>query len=291
MGVLLSLIFLDFLKELKIKELLLKSLLFTIIPFLVYLSVFAIHFSLLNQSGPGDAFMSQSFQKTLEGSNVSQDVKTMPFLGKFLELNIVMYTSSANLKATHPDGSTWYEWPLMKKPIWYWTNSEGSLKGNIYLIGNPLIWLFVLIGIPVVILNLSDKKFSRKDIFWIYILLLGFFANILPYIFIKRITFLYHYLPSLVFGILILALFIDKDFKELPKKIDKPYRVKKLLAKGKEIENKLFFGFPSKNSFFLYFSYLAIVFLFFMFLSPITYGIFLPDNTSKIYGAIIKFFH
>jgi dolichyl-phosphate-mannose-protein mannosyltransferase len=39
-----------------------------LVPALVYVSVFAVHFRLLTHSGPGDAFMSAQFQSTLVGS-------------------------------------------------------------------------------------------------------------------------------------------------------------------------------------------------------------------------------
>jgi len=291
LGLIFILIFLDYLRNFKFKPFLAKGLIFTIVPLFVYLSVFAIHFKLLDQSGPGDAFMSPAFQKTLKGNSIGANVKPLSFIAKFAELNLQMYTSSANLKASHPDGSTWYEWPLGKKPIWYWTQSKDNLKANIYLIGNPVIWWFVIVSIPVIILNLSDKRLSRKTIFWIYILLLGFFANILPFVFMKRVVFLYHYLISLVFGILILTLFIDKDFQIPKEKEEKPYKIKKCSEKGKEIKRRDFFTFPSKGSFFLYFGYLTIVFLVFILLLPLSYGIFLPEKINNFYSSFIKFLH
>lgn len=38
-----------------------------IVPCLVYLSMFVLHFGILNHSGPGDAQMSSLFQSGLEG--------------------------------------------------------------------------------------------------------------------------------------------------------------------------------------------------------------------------------
>jgi dolichyl-phosphate-mannose--protein O-mannosyl transferase len=235
--------------------------------------------------------MSPAFQKTLQGNSVTKEIKPMSFFGKFIELNKVMYTSSANLKATHPDSSTWYEWPFDKKPIWYWTQAKDNLKANIYLVGNPAVWWLIIVSIPVIISNLSDKHFSRKTIFWIYILFLGFFANIVPFIFMKRVVFLYHYLISLVFGVLALTLFIDKDLRITGEREEKPYKIKKCLEKGKKIKNEGFFAFPSKSSFFLYSGYLLIVFLVFILLSPLSYGNFLSGKINSFYSSLIKFLH
>ena len=42
-----------------------------IVPSAIYVFWFYIHFAILNQSGPGDLFMSPQFQATLENSPVS----------------------------------------------------------------------------------------------------------------------------------------------------------------------------------------------------------------------------
>ncbi|KAK0238936.1 glycosyltransferase family 39 protein [Armillaria nabsnona] len=48
-----------------------------VVPFVIYLSFFYIHFAILTQSGPGDTFMSPAFQETLAGNEMllnSQDI-------------------------------------------------------------------------------------------------------------------------------------------------------------------------------------------------------------------------
>lgn len=41
-----------------------------LLPFVIYLSFFFVHFSILTQSGTGDAFMSPAFQETLVGNEM-----------------------------------------------------------------------------------------------------------------------------------------------------------------------------------------------------------------------------
>ena len=41
-----------------------------IVPFIIYLSFFYVHFAILVQSGPGDSFMSPAFQETLAGNEM-----------------------------------------------------------------------------------------------------------------------------------------------------------------------------------------------------------------------------
>ena len=290
--------FVDFLKGLKIRQYLLKLSILTIVPLLVYASFFAIHFSLLYKSGPGDAFMSPGFQKGLQGSKIYTKEKIPNFFGKFIELNKRMYTASATLTATHPDASDWYQWPLMKKPIWYWTQSypDGQVA-NIYLVGNPLVWLPALIFLFIAITGLFLKNFlsyskERMQPLLYYFLIAGYFINLLPFILIGRVTFLYHYLSALAFGLIILSLLIDKALTQKERVEIKGYKIKKLREKGIDIQTpKKFLGFETQKYFILYAGFLACVLISFALLSPITYGNPLSIKTNNIYQSYIKMLH
>ncbi|MBX4211762.1 MAG: phospholipid carrier-dependent glycosyltransferase [Candidatus Yanofskybacteria bacterium] len=126
---------------------------FIVIPFVIYFSVFAIHFKLLPKTGTGDAFMTPEFQKTLIGNGYQDrtDLKTPNVFDKFIELNAEMYRSNQRLTATHPYGSKWYEWPFMTRPIYYWTDDHE----RIYLLGNPILWWLSTVAV------LTDL-FARK---------------------------------------------------------------------------------------------------------------------------------
>jgi len=47
-----------------------RSIGLIVVPFVIYLSFFYIHFALLPTSGPGDSFMSPAFQETLSGNEM-----------------------------------------------------------------------------------------------------------------------------------------------------------------------------------------------------------------------------
>jgi len=53
-----------------------------------------------------------------------------------------MWDYHAHLKATHPFSSQWYEWPLMKRPIWYFSgaNAASGTISSIEAFGNPVVW-------------------------------------------------------------------------------------------------------------------------------------------------------
>jgi dolichyl-phosphate-mannose-protein mannosyltransferase len=176
-------------------------------PLLVYASAFAVHFALLSKTGTGDAFMSTRFQSTLNGSRFSGDTGLAPegTLQKTVELNTEMYRSNQRLTATHPYSSKWYTWPLMARPIFYWVQDTA----RIYLLGNPVVWWGSTVAVLWLFLNLFFTGFrtaSRTPL----ILAGAWLMNIVPFVGITRVMFLYHYFTALIWAILMLAYCIDQ---------------------------------------------------------------------------------
>ena len=159
------------------------------IPAILYFSIFALHFALLQKPGPGDAFMTPAFREHRLSS-----------LGQFIELNTEMYRANARLTATHPYSSSWYTWPFMLRPIYYW--NSGIAK--IYLLGNPVVWWASTFGIFYVLLSTLG---TRNKI--LYLISGAYLVNLLPFIGIDRAMFLYHYFIALIIAIIALAYLID----------------------------------------------------------------------------------
>ena len=182
----------------------------TLIPLLLYLSVFWVHFALLPDSGSGDAFMSIKFQSTLIGSPYYNPNVHMSFFQKFFDLNREMYLANASLTATHPYGSHWYMWPLEIRPIYYWEGpvlSDGS-QGNIYLLGNPAVWWGIWIAIISGLLYgfIAKRRLRPVTVAALAISGIGFLMNYLPFVPITRIMFLYHYFFALLWSIVFAAM-------------------------------------------------------------------------------------
>lgn len=192
-----------------------------LVPLLIYFAVFAIHFQLLPKSGPGDAFMSPGFQKTLTGNRHQADLNIKPvgLLKKFTELNHQMYSANQRLTATHPYGSQWYTWPLLAKPIYFWNKTEPLPSGEtaerkIYLLGNPLVWWASTVAMLFLGLNFLINVFKKKKSDWpVYWILGAYFLNLLPFIGVHRVMFLYHYFTALLFAVLGLSYLVDKSKK------------------------------------------------------------------------------
>lgn len=177
-----------------------------LVPLLLYFSVFSLHFALLGKSGPGDGFMTPEFRKTLAGSEFEHDasIPSKGLVGKFIELNEEMFRSNQRLTAEHPYSSQWYTWPLMLRPIFYWVHDHA----RIYFLGNPLIWWGSTAALLTTLGLLALGEIKQKRL--LSILLLGYFLNLLPFVGIKRVMFLYHYLSALIFAILISVFLLEQ---------------------------------------------------------------------------------
>ncbi len=196
-------------------------LVFLIVPVL-YSSIIILHLKLLYHSGPGDAFMTPGFQKTLVGNHYNQEADIQPasLAHKIIELNDEMYRANATLTAQHPYGSPWFTWPFMIRPIYYW-NEKNSLdpsqESRIYFLGNPIIWwlsFFSIIYLTIDLIPIYKERPPLRD--YIYqnrialLIIFGFLINILPFIGIKRVMFLYHYMTALIFAIISISYCLDR---------------------------------------------------------------------------------
>ncbi len=201
-----------------IKSILLFSFKYVFVASLIYLSLFAIHFSVLSQSGPGNVFMSPGFQSTLQNNSVGSTQSEPNFWQKIIELNKVMFTSSSGMTATHSNASKWYTWPIMTRSIFYW---QGQIDSNgvnsyIYLLGNPFVyWLGSITILFTIIYSIYKIVFNRLSnidpdkVVSMTFLVVGYLSNLLPYALISRVMFLYHYETALVISIIAIAYWLD----------------------------------------------------------------------------------
>ncbi len=185
-----------------------KLAILPIIAFLIYFAFFAIHLGILNKSGPGDAFMSMGFRRTLVGNQVPEDSSVIKanLFQKFSQLNIEMYKANQGLNAGHPYGSAWYTWPLMSRPIFYWVKSNS----RIYLMGNPMIWWTTTLAIVFLLTSYIFYGLKNSHKFLSTFLIAGYTLNLLPFIGVKRVMFLYHYFTAYIFAIMILVWLISQ---------------------------------------------------------------------------------
>ncbi|MGH3769542.1 MAG: phospholipid carrier-dependent glycosyltransferase [Pseudonocardiaceae bacterium] len=228
-----------------------------LVPALLYVGVFAIHFQLLTHTGPGDAFMSERFQSTLIGNANYNPAASMSFPDRFIELNKAMDSAQVGLSTSHhPYSSTWLNWPILKRPVYYWTTA----KEYIYLQGNPVLWWGLLVGVAAVAVGWlrSPELFARYR-GPMALLAVAWAANFLPFATIQRPLFLYHYFYALLFCIAAVSIGLG------------------VLA-GWMTDGETFWEFPSRRSAVLYGGILAVLVAGFVFFAPISYGLPLSDS-------------
>ena len=122
----------------------------------------------------------------------------------------MMYDYHSGLVATHPFSSSWYQWPIMAKPVWFYTGTIiNGMRMTIVDIGNPFIWWFGIVSFIYLVIS-TFKKNSNSKFILIFIL-----ASFVPYIFIGRIMFMYHYfitLPFIMLGIVAFIKWLSEKF-------------------------------------------------------------------------------
>ncbi len=112
-----------------------------------------------------------------------------------------MFTYHSRLVAEHPYSSKWYQWILDIRPILYYleyfpdgTRSSFGAFLNPVLCWGGLLAMFAVIYCAV----------FRRDINAGFIVI-GYLAQLVPWMFVTRLTFEYHYFPCSVFLVLALA--------------------------------------------------------------------------------------
>ena len=126
-------------------------------------------------------------------------------VAEFIRWQTNMFDYHHNLEATHFFASMWYTWLIDLKPIWYSVNTVGNMTSSISAFGNPMIWIPMLFAL-VYVLFASVKRKDKAGFF----ILAGYLSSLLPWTLITRLTFIYHYFPATIFGILAIG-YVIKD--------------------------------------------------------------------------------
>ena len=120
------------------------------------------------------------------------------YLKMVLDNQSYMFHYHSGVVATHPYSSRWYQWLLDIRPILYYLQYlPDGMRSSFGAFVNPaLCWggfiaLFVLLYLVI----------ARRDETAAFILL-GYLAQLVPWMFVSRLTFEYHYFPCTVFLVL-----------------------------------------------------------------------------------------
>lgn len=170
-------------------------------------------------------YIEQNYHPQLNETAERVNYRNPGFLGKFWELQKVMWKTNAGLVESHAWDSRPGSWPLLRRGINFW----GKDHRQIYLMGNPAIWwpssLAILTYVAfkaIAVLrwqrsfnDYSNVNFKRFD-YEIGQTVLGWAFHYFPFYLMARQLFLHHYFPALYFAIIGLMQIFDFVFFRIP---------------------------------------------------------------------------
>ena len=219
-GLALAIIFFTYIirkKKISLKLLLKATSFFVIIPLIIYIATYFIYPNV-------EWFESFSFKEI-----INQTIR--------------MFNYHSQLTETHFFSSPYYTWPLSYKPVWY-------LHASITGVGNIFIWWMGIIGSIYLIIKAIRKK-DKASLF----ILTAIVFTFLPFVFIGRAMFLYHYFAILPLIMLAVVLLLKDICEKWHKRA-------------------------------IIYIYLALVIIFFIIYYPAVSGMYMPNN----YFEFIKLF-
>ncbi|HEY4497871.1 MAG TPA: phospholipid carrier-dependent glycosyltransferase, partial [Candidatus Paceibacterota bacterium] len=170
---------------------------------LVYSAVFFIFFSTIKDSTiPYTHFRNQAIQK-IDFSTPKTLTNFIPFFIQHHRATLVAHTEVPTDPAIHP-----LRWPLYHRSIGFWGTSNSE---RINVSGNMVIWTSTTLAVLVALVMVTLKKFKYSAApFPIPTLpLIGYLANYVPFVFVPRALYLYHYFAALIFGFLLLPALVQ----------------------------------------------------------------------------------
>ena len=154
---------------------------FVLVPALIYYVSYYPYGAAKGLSGIGMYFRKEYFQTVLDNQGY-------------------MFRYHSGVNATHPYSSRWYQWILDIRPILYYLDYNGAARSSFGAFTSPVLCWGGLIGLLVLTFCALFRR-EKKALF----LLLGYLAQLVPWMFISRVTFAYHYFPCSVFLVLVLG--------------------------------------------------------------------------------------
>ena len=115
------------------------------------------------------------------------------------------YHGNLNPDHVHPFASAWYTWPLDIRPLLFYSKSDTVTVSTMSTMGNPLIWIGGFVAVIWLIVLAIRKKLRSRE--WLLTLIFAA-SQLLPWCFVSREVFIYHYFATVPFLILLLVYFL-----------------------------------------------------------------------------------
>ncbi len=126
---------------------------------------------------------------------------TSDYANLVLDNQKFMFSYHSGVHTEHPYSSRWWQWVIDERPILYYLKYfEDGTRSSFGAFLNPVLCWAGLIAMAMC----TVFAIKRRDDVSLFIVI-GYLAQLLPWVFITRTTFEYHYFPSSVFLALALA--------------------------------------------------------------------------------------
>jgi len=191
---------------------------------------FAIHLYLIPLDSEDSLFHTEEWASALIGNPLHNDpnVKAPGLISSIVILIYNMIERNASILESHEPAAKWYMWVLGGGHL----RSAGKVVGwEIFILTNPICIYVTNLALAVSIIYLGNyfyvayiqnprkgttlyreilakKPLGRILFFFVF----GYGVNLLPYIGVARTTYIYHYMPSLLFAQLLSAVVFEKFF-------------------------------------------------------------------------------
>jgi len=203
--------------------------------------------------------------------------RSMYFIRKYAELQLLMLQHNAGLTASHPYASNPINWPFLLSGISFWT--EADSKKQIYFIGNIIGWWVCSVALSIYIGILGADLLARRramdpipdpvrNRLWnnAGFFLLIWAVHYVPFFLMNRQLFVHHYLPSHVASALIAGAVLNFVLSET---INYPISIRG--PKIRKVRTSQYSDIGIKGPAILV-VFGLIMFFMFIFIAPLTYG-------------------
>lgn len=127
----------------------------------------------------------------------------------FIDLHRSMLAYHRELGVVHAYSSSWWEWPMAARPVWYYAGEVGQRGAFVFANGNPLLYWPMVVAVLWVAIDWWGRRPTA-----LAILLIGFFGQWLPWALSPRGTFVYHFLPVVPLGCIALATVVTGAWRQ-----------------------------------------------------------------------------
>ena len=129
-----------------------------------------------------------------------------------LSNQIYMLTYHSGVDQAHPYSSRWYQWVLDQRPILYYLHYGETAKSAFGAFNSPLVAWGGLAALIAMILAFWKRRQASAVLIWT-----GYLCQLLPWVFITRTTFAYHYFGCSLFLTMALSFVFDELITRSPK--------------------------------------------------------------------------